>query len=405
MSDTGKIRVQTMSGEIKYQGDVGPQGPQGIQGEIGPQGPKGDIGLQGIQGTQGEKGDAFTYEDFTPAQLEALKGPKGDKGDTGDKGPIGEMGPAGKDGISLSHIWNGTTLTITSASGTSSSDLKGDKGDKGDTGPQGEQGIQGPQGDKGEPGVTPTGCEFTSNKVISIDENSTDAQYPTAKAVHTVVSGKADFSSLSTVATSGNYEDLNNKPTIPSEYELPIASATTLGGIKVGANLTIEEDGTLNATGGEGGTTDYTALSNKPKINGIELDGDKTSVDLNLATKDELNDKQDKLVAGDNITIIGNTISAISSETSNILTFENITLETNAWVEDTTYEDFGYKADISCTGVTAEFFSDVVFGVEEAISGNYAPVSLTGAGTVTIYAVKQPESTIIIHSIICSKGA
>lgn len=37
--------------------------------------------------------------------------------------------------------------------------------------------------------------------------------------------------------------DINNR----SEYELPIASATTLGGIKVGTNLTIEEDGTLNA--------------------------------------------------------------------------------------------------------------------------------------------------------------
>lgn len=32
-----------------------------------------------------------------------------------------------------------------------------------------------------------------------------------------------------------------------SVYRLPIASATTLGGIKVGGNLTIEEDGTLNA--------------------------------------------------------------------------------------------------------------------------------------------------------------
>lgn len=31
------------------------------------------------------------------------------------------------------------------------------------------------------------------------------------------------------------------------EYHLPIASATQLGGIKVGDNLTIEEDGTLNA--------------------------------------------------------------------------------------------------------------------------------------------------------------
>ena len=88
---------------------------------------------------------------------------------------------------------------------------------------------------------------------------------------------------------SGNYNDLTNKPTIPSEYKLPIASSTSLGGIKVGANLTITSDGTLNATGGgESGTTDYTALTNKPKINGIELDGEKTSKDLNMYTKTEI---------------------------------------------------------------------------------------------------------------------
>lgn len=59
--------------------------------------------------------------------------------------------------------------------------------------------------------------EDTANKTTTVNSASTDAQYPTAKAVHTVVSGKADFSSLSTVATSGNYEDLNNKPTITTQ--------------------------------------------------------------------------------------------------------------------------------------------------------------------------------------------
>lgn len=39
-------------------------------------------------------------------------------------------------------------------------------------------------------------------------------------------------------------------------YTLPIASADTLGGIKVGENLTITEDGTLNAqAGGSGGVS------------------------------------------------------------------------------------------------------------------------------------------------------
>ncbi len=62
------------------------------------------------------------------------KGEKGDKGDTG---------ASGKDGISATHSWNGTVLTITSASGTSSADLKGAKGDKGADGKDGYTPVKG----------------------------------------------------------------------------------------------------------------------------------------------------------------------------------------------------------------------------------------------------------------------
>ena len=56
----------------------------------------------------------------------------------------------------ITHQWNGTVLTITSDSGTSSCDLKGAKGDDGPRGPQGVQGERGEtgvgeQGLKGEP--------------------------------------------------------------------------------------------------------------------------------------------------------------------------------------------------------------------------------------------------------------
>jgi hypothetical protein len=37
----------------------------------------------------------------------------------------------------ISHEWNGTVLTVTSDSGTSSADLKGEKGDDGARGAQG----------------------------------------------------------------------------------------------------------------------------------------------------------------------------------------------------------------------------------------------------------------------------
>lgn len=43
--------------------------------------------------------------------------------------------------MGIFHEWNGTVLTITSDSGTSSADLKGSKGDDGIRGPQGAPGI------------------------------------------------------------------------------------------------------------------------------------------------------------------------------------------------------------------------------------------------------------------------
>ena len=87
-------------------------------------------GQQGPPGEKGEKGDPFTYADFTPEQLESLRGPRGNPGEPGTPGT------SGSNGVSCTHSWSGSTLTITSASGTSSADLKGDKGDKGDPGPQ-----------------------------------------------------------------------------------------------------------------------------------------------------------------------------------------------------------------------------------------------------------------------------
>lgn len=52
----------------------------------------------------------------------------GADGKDGKDGINGQDGKDGMDGVSCTHEWYGTTLTITSASGTSSSDLKGDNG-------------------------------------------------------------------------------------------------------------------------------------------------------------------------------------------------------------------------------------------------------------------------------------
>lgn len=53
----------------------------------------------------------------------------------------GKDGNSGADGVSATHAWNGTVLTITSASGTSSADLKGDPGKDGQSGIDGKDGY------------------------------------------------------------------------------------------------------------------------------------------------------------------------------------------------------------------------------------------------------------------------
>lgn len=50
----------------------------------------------------------------------------------------------------------------------------------------------------------------------------------------------------------------------------------------------------IGGGGGGGGTTDYNDLSNKPKINNVELKGNKTLESLGIASKEELGKKADK---------------------------------------------------------------------------------------------------------------
>ena len=47
-------------------------------GSKGSQGAQGEQGLQGVQGLKGDKGDPFTYDDFTPEEIENLKKPAND---------------------------------------------------------------------------------------------------------------------------------------------------------------------------------------------------------------------------------------------------------------------------------------------------------------------------------------
>lgn len=167
-------------------GDKGDDGERGEKGDAftyadftseqlaALKGPKGDKmtlddlteeEVEALRGEKGDKGDPFLYSDFTPAQLEALRGPQGVQGPPGADGSDGTPGADGADGVDCTHSWSGSVLTVTSASGTSSADLRGPKGDaftfedftaeqlEGLRGADGSDGAPGADGQDGAPGA------------------------------------------------------------------------------------------------------------------------------------------------------------------------------------------------------------------------------------------------------------
>lgn len=119
----------------------------------------------------------------------------------------------------------------------------GPKGDAGPVGPQGDVGPEGKQGPQGEPG--PQGEKGEKG----------DKGDPGGSGVNSFNGRKGDVELTK--------EDVTNVVNIPDPYTLPIASATTLGGIKVGANLVIDKDGKMSATGGGQGANHRYKIVNK----------------------------------------------------------------------------------------------------------------------------------------------
>lgn len=79
--------------------------------------------------------------------------------------------------------------------------------------------------------------------------------------------------------------------------------------------------------------------------------------------------------------------------------FNNVSA--SSWVKDSTYSDYEFKCDLECTGVTENDYAEVVFDVNEASSGNYAPVCDTQANIVRIYS--KVSDTITIPTVVIIK--
>ena len=266
-----------------------PQGSQGIQGVAGADGKAATVALGTV--TQGTT-LGVTNSGTSSAAVFNFTLVKGDKGDTG---------AAGKDG-------SGVTITGTQNGGTwppTSPYTKGDMiliGTPVPTGvPAGTltghgmvhdgvawanvgsiQGPAGPKGDKGDAGPQAVSADANNYSRLGTDSKifTPTPTIPAAAVANPLTDGTAApgvslkyaredhvhplptltalgaaaaththpataVTGLAAVATSGKYSDLTGAP---AAFTLPEASATVLGGIKVGTGLSIATGGVLSAT-------------------------------------------------------------------------------------------------------------------------------------------------------------
>ena len=187
---------------------------------------KDGVGISKIEKTD-TQGLVDTYTiSYTNGTTTTFTVTNGQNGQDGEDGANGSPGKDGQNGITPTIGENGNWYLGDEDTGKPSRGEKGDKGDTGNTGPAGADGTPGTNGQDGSPG------EDGFSPTIVENENNDESTY------------KLDITTKTGSFTTPN----------------------------------LKSSGASSGTG----TTDYSDLSNKPKINNVEVDGELTSSDLGL---------------------------------------------------------------------------------------------------------------------------
>lgn len=88
----------------------------------------------------------------------------------------------------------------------------------------------------------------------------------------------------------------------------------------------------------------------------------------------------------------------IGDKQDKILTFTNSSA--SSWSANDTYPDYAFRCSIALTGVTANDYANIIFGMTEATSGDYAPLCETYAGGVYIWSKKNTAITIPVITVL-----
>lgn len=230
--------------------------------------------------------------------------------------------------------------------------------------------------------ISATDTTYTAGNHISISgANNTISTTYTAGAGITITGEEiADVP-----YTAGAGISISNARVISADIAtLPIASATTLGCIKVGANLGIDSDGTLSATGGGGGG-DYLPGAN-----------------IQISPARVISATDTTYTAGNGIDITGAN-NEISVDTSDLCHEHSITIASSAWNSST------HKATLSVSGVTTTSHQEILPVVVVSSTDVTNNLKLQAAnimdagqstGSITLYAQNVPTDSLSIRVLV-----
>lgn len=84
--------------------------------------------------------------------------------------------------------------------------------------------------------------------------------------------------------------------------------------------------------------------------------------------------------------------------------FRNLTIPTSAWINDSTYSDYPYRASVTASGASESMWPDVLFSAtsisELESNGIGVPYARSNSNSVDIFASAKPSGNIIIDYLI-----
>ena len=97
-----------------------------------------------------------------------------------------------------------------------------------------------------------------------------------------------------------------------------------------------------------------------------------------------------------------NALTNVTVSVDKVQAFPQQTVAVEAWAEDDTQTDYGFRAAVPLEGITEYYTPDVRFSVDDATSGILSPVATSYDGGIYIYASEKPAAEVHIESVVCT---